>query len=139
MTCDMIVVMISKYLKGGQPPLGASTLVLVRPENPGNRMEEWEYCLLWASPRKTVIITPGGEMEKFTNNSRNRGILTNLQADGWQTVAFNMEPTVDMTYLFKRQVKKRRMKAEPEHLPIYIPMQPLNQPSPAPHAAKRLN
>jgi len=44
-----------------------------------------------------------------------------------------------MTYLFKRQVKKRRMKAEPEHLPIYMPMQPLNQPSPAPHAAKRLH
>ena len=26
-------------------------------------MDEWEYCLLWASPRKTVIIKPGGQMD----------------------------------------------------------------------------
>jgi len=102
-------------------------------------MEELEYCLLWASPRKTVVVKPGDQVETFSEHKPSRGILAGLQADGWQTVAFNMEPTVDMTYLFKRQVKKRRMKAEPEHLPIYLPMQPLSQPSPAPHAAKRLH
>ena len=85
-------------------------------------MDEWEYCLLWASPRKTIIITPGGQMEKFTKDSRNRGSLTTLQADGWQTVAFNIKPTVDMTYLFRRSVQTQET-AEREKplsdLPIY--------------------
>ena len=68
-------------------------------------MDQWEYCLLWASPRMTVVIKPGGQMEKFTRNGRNQGILAGLQTDGWQTVAFNIAPTVDMTYLFKRQIQ----------------------------------
>jgi hypothetical protein len=125
--------MISEHPKSGQPPLGVSTVVLVRPEVLGNRMEEWEYCLLWASPRKTVIIKSGGQMEKFTKKSRNRGILTNLQADGWQTVAFNIEPTVDMTYLFKRSVQTQEMAERDRPLsdvPIYphtrIPYQEAN-------------
>ena len=129
----LIVVMISEHLKSGQPPLGVSTLVLVRQEILGNRMEEWEYCLLWASPKKTVIIKPGGQMEKFTKNSRNRGILSDLQADGWQTVAFNIEPTVDMTYLFKRSVQTQEMAKRDKPLsdvPIYphtrIPYQEAN-------------
>ena len=96
-------------------------------------MDEWEYCLLWASPGKTIVIKPGGQIERFTKTGRNRGILTSLQADGWVTVAFNIEPTVDMTYLFKRQINRRRTIAEPEHPLIYMPMQPLHQLSPAPH------
>jgi len=109
MTCNVIAVTISEHFKSGQPPLDVHMLVLVRPEILGNRMEKWEYCLLWASPRKTVIIMPRGQIEKFTNNSRNRGFLTNLRAEGWQTVAFNIEPTVDMTYLFKRSVQTQEI------------------------------
>jgi hypothetical protein len=85
-------------------------------------MDEWEYCLLWASPIKTVVIKPGGQMEKFTRNSRSTGILAGLQADGWQTVAFNIEPTVDMTYLFKRRLERQAVAAEDKsvpHAPIY--------------------
>ena len=80
-------------------------------------MDQWEYCLLWASPRMTVVIKPGGQMEKFTRNGRNQGILAGLQADGWQTVAFNIEPTVDMTYLFKRRLQKQAFAAKDKPLP----------------------
>jgi hypothetical protein len=85
-------------------------------------MDEWEYCLLWASPRKTVVIKPGGQMEKFTRNSRSTGILSGLQAEGWQTVAFDIAPSVDMTYLFRRRVANRGIaaKAKPTpNAPIY--------------------
>jgi hypothetical protein len=92
-------------------------LALIRPEILGNRMDEWEYCLLWASPRKTVVIKPGGQMEKFTRNSRSTGILTGLQADGWQTVAFDINPSVDMTYLFKRRVQNRVIAAKTKPIP----------------------
>ncbi len=80
-------------------------------------MDEWEYCLLWASPRKTVVIKPGGQMEKFTRSSRSTGILAGLQAEGWQTVAFDIAPSVDMTYLFKRRVQKRVIAAKVEPFP----------------------
>ncbi len=80
-------------------------------------MDEWEYCLLWASPRKTVVIKPGGQMEKFTRNSRSTGILAGLQAEGWQTVAFDIAPSVDMTYLFKRRVQNRVIAAKAKPLP----------------------
>ena len=65
----------------------------------------------------TVVIRPGGKMEKFTKNSRSPGILAGLQADGWQTVAFNIEPTVDMTYLFKRRLQSQTFAAEDKPLP----------------------
>ena len=80
-------------------------------------MDKWEYCLLWASPTKTVVIKPGGKMEKFIRNSRSTGILAGLQADGWQTVAFDIAPSVDMTYLFKRRVQKRVIDAKVKPLP----------------------
>ena len=94
-------------------------------------MEEWEYCLLWASSRKTVVVKPGGQVETFSKNRPGQGILADLQADGWQTVAFNMEPTVDMTYLFKRRI---RAMAIPEKdlslsgLPIYPQVGTFHQP-----------
>jgi len=68
-------------------------------------MDEWEYCLLWASPEKTVVVKPGGQVETSSDHRRTQGILAGLQTDGWQTVAFNIAPTVDMTYLFKRQIQ----------------------------------
>ncbi len=80
-------------------------------------MDEWEYCLLWASPRKTIVIKPGGQMEKFTRNRWSDGILAGLQADGWQTVAFDIEPTADMTYLFKRRVQSGGFSAKDKPLP----------------------
>lgn len=110
-----------------------SMLAFCQPEILGNRMEEWEFCLLWASPRKTVVIKPGGEIERYLSRSQNQGILASLQAEGWQTVAFDIDPTDDMTYLFKRQVKKRRIQKEPEHPSIYMPMQSLHQPPAIPH------
>jgi hypothetical protein len=61
-------------------------------------------------------------MEKFTRNSRSTGILAGLQADGWQTVAFNTHPTVDMTYLFKRRLQRQAQAAEDKPFsssPIY--------------------
>jgi hypothetical protein len=85
-------------------------------------MDECEYCLLWASPTKTVVIKPGGMMEKFTRNSRSTGILAGLQADGWQTIAFNTQPSVDMTYLFRRRLQRQAFAAEDKpvpHAPIY--------------------
>ena len=86
-------------------------LALSWPEILGNRMEEWEYCLLWASPKKTVVVKPGSQVETFSKTSRSQGILAGLQADGWQTVAFNIAPTVDMTYLFKRPVQAQVLTA----------------------------
>ncbi|GMR10290.1 MAG: hypothetical protein BMS9Abin28_1111 [Anaerolineae bacterium] len=82
-------------------------LAFTEPEIMGIRMEEWEYCLLWASPRKTVVVKPGGQVETFSIHSCNQGVLAGLQVDGWQTVAFNTEPTVDMTYLFKRPIQRK--------------------------------
>ena len=92
-------------------------------------MDEWEYCLLWASPTKTVVVKPGGKMEKFTRNSRSMGILAGLQADGWQTVAFDIQPTVDMTYLFKRRLQKRV--SPTAEMPI--PSMPIYPQGPKPH------
>ena len=96
-------------------------------------MEEWEYCLLWATPAKTVVVKPGGEIERYSNLHQNEGILARLQTDGWQTVAFNIDPSVDMMYMFKREIKKRRVQPLPEHPSIYVPMQPLDQPRVVPH------
>jgi hypothetical protein len=56
-------------------------------------------------------------MEKFTRSSRSTGILAGLQAEGWQTVAFDIAPSVDMTYLFKRRVQKRVIAAKVEPFP----------------------
>lgn len=92
-------------------------------------MDEWEYCLLWASPTKTVVIKPGGQMEKFTRNSRSPGILAGLQADGWQTVAFDIQPTVDMTYLFKRRVQRRQFASEEKS----VPRIPIHSQAPMPY------
>ena len=111
-------------------------LTFAEPEILGNHMEQWEYCLLWASPATTVVVKPDGEVESFSNNRQSgssAGILTSLQADGWHTVAFNTEPTVDMTYLFKRRVQTRRMKAQPQHPTAYLqtptpPPQPASSP-----------
>jgi len=64
-----------------------------------------------------VVIKPGGQMEKFTRNSRSTGILAGLQAEGWQTVAFDIAPSVDMPYLFKRRVHNRVIVAKVEPLP----------------------
>lgn len=83
-------------------------------------MEEWEYCLLWASPRKTVVVKPRGQVETFSNHSRNQGVLAGLQADGWQTAAFNIDPTVDMIYLFKRQIQGCITEAENKHTSTYL-------------------
>lgn len=74
-------------------------------------MEEWEYCLLWASPRKTVVVKPGGLVETFSRAGRSQGILAGLQAEGWQTIVFNIAPTVDMTYLFKRPIQSMTLLA----------------------------
>lgn len=80
-------------------------------------MEEYEYCLLWASPRKTVIVKPGGQVEKFSNRSQSQGILTGLQTEGWETVAFNIEPTVDMLYMFKRPLQTLTLPVRDGSLP----------------------
>jgi hypothetical protein len=56
-------------------------------------------------------------MEKYTRNSRSTGILAGLQADGWQTVAFNSDPTVDMTYLFKRRLQRQAIPAADKTVP----------------------
>jgi len=76
-----------------------------------------------------VVIKPGGQMEKFTRNSRSTGILVGLQAEGWQTVAFDISPSVDMTYLFKRRVQNRvnAAKARP------LPNAPIYSQAPEPH------
>ena len=68
-------------------------------------MEQWEYCLLWANPRKTVIVRSDQKTETVSNQNHSQGILTGLRADGWQTIAFDIEPTSNMTYLFKRRVR----------------------------------
>ena len=75
-------------------------------------MEEWEYCLLWATPRKTIVAKPGGEIERYSNRAEGEGILVGLQADGWLTVAFDIEPTDDMTYLFRRRTQPRAIVAK---------------------------
>ncbi|MFV2044590.1 MAG: hypothetical protein ACC700_15320, partial [Anaerolineales bacterium] len=78
---------------------------------------------LWASPRKTVVIKPDGEAEIISNHSRSassEGILVGLRADGWQTAAFNIDPTVDMIYLFKRQIQGRITEAENKHTSTYL-------------------
>ena len=64
-----------------------------------------------------MVIKPGGQMEKFTRNSRSTGILAGLQAEGWQTVAFDIAPSVDMTYLFKRRVQDPVIAAKAKPLP----------------------
>ena len=87
-------------------------LALGWPEILGNRVEEWEYYLMWASPRKTVVVKPGGQVETLSDHSRSQDILAGLQAYGWRTVAFNIAPTVDMTYLFKRQIQDPMMAAK---------------------------
>lgn len=98
-------------------------------------MEEWEYCLLWASPWKTVVVKPGGQVETYSNLSQSGssgGILVGLQADGWQTIGYNTTPTVDMTYLFKRRVQSRRMDVAPEHPSMFMPVIPPPRPAASP-------
>ncbi len=93
-------------------------------------MEEWEYCLLWASPEKTVVVKPGGQVETYSSSSLSGpsdGILVSLQADGWQTVAFNSTPTVDMTYLFKRRVGGMQSEILPELPSTFVPVAPESQ------------
>ena len=71
-------------------------------------MEEWEYCLMWATPKVTVLIKPDRQVERFSNqveNNRATGILTSLRATGWKTVAFDITPTTNMAYLFKRRIR----------------------------------
>lgn len=73
-------------------------------------MEEWEYCLMWATPRKTILIKPDRHVERFSDQAHNNpngstGILTSLRVAGWETVAFDITPTTNMAYLFKRRIR----------------------------------
>lgn len=70
-------------------------------------MEEWEYCLLWATPKKTIVAKPRGEIERYSNRAEGEGILSGLQAEGWLTIAFDIMPTNSMTYLFRRRIQSR--------------------------------
>ena len=73
-------------------------------------MEEWEYCLMWATPEKTILIKPDRHVERFSNQAQDNakassGILTGLRVAGWETVAFDISPTTNMAYLFKRRIR----------------------------------
>jgi len=71
-------------------------------------MQKWEYCLVMTTPKEVLVRKPGESLERFEAGEGDPeiGILGRLGTEGWEAVGFDVAPTADLFYLFKRPIQE---------------------------------
>lgn len=70
-------------------------------------MQKWEYCLLLVSPEEAMLRKTGQVTEtiRLGEQAEDIGVLGSLGAEGWEAVGFQISPTADLMYFFKRPLE----------------------------------
>ena len=73
-------------------------------------MQRWEYCLVLVSPEEAMLRRTGQPTETITlgeqaEDAEDIGVLGSLGAEGWEAVGFQISPTADLMYFFKRPLE----------------------------------